>query len=106
MLAHAIIPRACPVLSASELASIGADPSSALRHRAARGKPKLWASLLRSAYVLHCFPPGGDPAPGERRAVFMGHPKHTQAEVAFAKRQGLWRLDQRRCKAHAGDTTL
>ena len=58
-----------------------------------RGKPLFWQMLLSTSYVLHCFPPGGDPAPGEKRFIFMGHPRHTHAEIAFARRQGLWRVD-------------
>ena len=94
MLAHGVVPRACPVLSAAELSTLRGG-------RRLRGKARWWQSLLRSAHVLHCFPPGGDPAPGEKRFVFMGHPKHTQAELAFAQRQGLWRLDgtRRACRA-------
>jgi hypothetical protein len=88
MLAHAIIPRACPVLSATELTSVErARPGERLH-----GKAHWWRVLLQNAVVLHCFPPGDTPQPTEKRFIFMGHPKHTQAEVAFAKRQNLWRL--------------
>ena len=107
MLAHPIVPRACPVLSPSELADL--ERASSSPSRRPRGKARFWASLLQSAYVLHCFPPGGEPAKGEKRLVFMGHPKHTQAEVAFAKRQGLWRLhegwrERQRAAAAAGSS--
>jgi len=88
LLAHATVPRACPVLSEEELQRL----RRAQQHETLAGKPRLWRSLLRTAVVLHCFPPGGDPTPGEKRVIFMGHPKHTQAEVRFAKRQGLWHL--------------
>jgi hypothetical protein len=88
MLAHAIIPRACPVLSTTELTSVErARPGERLH-----GKAHWWRVLLQNAVVLHCFPPGDTPQPTEKRFIFMGHPKHTQAEVAFAKRQNLWRL--------------
>lgn len=91
MLPHRVVPRACPVLSNAENRAV----SGAARERAPklRGKAKFWWGLLQSAFVLHCFPPGGDPEPGEKRFVFMGHPKHTQAEVAFARRQNLWRVE-------------
>ena len=90
MLPHRVVPRACPVLSPSELRGV-------LRGEAKlKGKARYWRGLLESAVALHCFPPGGDPLPGEKRFVFMGHPKHTQAEVNFARRQGLWRVDDER----------
>ena len=98
MLAHSRVPRACPVLSPSEMRALAARAEGRSLSRGKRpvlsGKAALWRRLLESAYVLHCFPPGGDPLPGEKRFVFMGHPKHTHAEIAFARRQGLWRVDE------------
>ena len=89
LLAHGVIPRACPVLSPTELAKLDAARSAGVK---VHGKAHLWQSLLASASVIHCFPPGGDPTPGEKRFIFMGHPKHTNAEVNFARQQRLWRL--------------
>ena len=54
MLAHALVPRACPVLSAVERASMSAAAQSSAA-RPVRGKAKLWRSLLHSAFVVHCF---------------------------------------------------
>lgn len=69
MLAHSRVPRACPVLSSGELRALERGNTRGLSPKA-----RLWQSLLQSAYVLHCFPP--DPQlRGERRSVFMGHPK-------------------------------
>ena len=81
MLPHALVPRACPVVKASDAAT-----------RAGRNKLALWKSVLTTATVLHCFPPGGDPAPGEKRNIMMGHPRHTAAEERFARSQSLWLL--------------
>ena len=100
MLAHRVVPRACPVLSSAELETLSQwrrqQQSGGTRTRRKRvrlrGKAKFWAGLLESASVVHCFPPGGDPEPGEKRFVFMGHPRHTQAELNFARKQGLWRV--------------
>ena len=66
MLAHSIVPRACPVLSPAEMRAVDA---AMLPRRRRRGEPRrpmsgkamLWHRLLRSAYVLHCFPPGCGP---------------------------------------------
>ena len=69
MLPHALVPRACLIVKASDAAT-----------RAGRNKLALWKSVLTTATVLHCFPPGGDPAPGEKRNIMMGHPRHTAAE--------------------------
>ena len=91
MLAHALVPRACPVLSAAELKSAQGKGARG-KPAKLRGKAYWWQELLRSAVVVHCFPPGSDPPPGERRFIFMGHPKHTDAEMRFARRQNLWRV--------------
>ena len=98
MLPHRVVPRACPVLSSSELQKVRseASPLNAGGPSRLKGKARYWRGLLESAVALHCFPPGGDPLPGEKRFVFMGHPKHTQAEVNFARRQGLWMVDDER----------
>lgn len=85
MLAHAHAARACPVLNVAERARLASGGRLG-------GKPALWRLLLQRAFVLHCFPPGGEAKPGEKRTVFMGHPKHTAAELAFQRQQGLWRL--------------
>ena len=92
MLAHCIVPRACPVLSPAELRSLAPAGTYERQPRRPNGKAKLWRRLLDTAYVLHCFPPGGDPLPGEKRFIFMGHERHTHAELMFARRQGLWRV--------------
>ena len=93
MLPHVAVPRACPVASAPERAAIAAS-AHAGRGRGSKlgGKARLWKHLLDSSTVLHCFPPGGDPTAGEKRSIFMGHPKHTAAELAFQQTQGLWML--------------
>ena len=74
MLAHVIVPRACPVLSPAELRSLAdASPrrtesgrqlraktrTHKQRHAPARlrGKALFWRKLLDTSYVLHCFPP-------------------------------------------------
>ena len=93
MLAHSVVPRACPVLSSAEMQSLAAVRAQRAR-RPLGGKARLWQRLRASAHVLHCFPPGGDPEPGEARRIFMGHPKHTRAEILFAQRQGLWRVGE------------
>ena len=106
MLAHGVVPRACPMLSEAELQSV--QTARGRRHGggnpALRGKARYWNMLLDSASVLHCFPPEPKHAKEERRVIFMGHPVHTSSEVAFAKRQGLWRVAREgtamgRCRA-------
>ena len=92
MLAHCIVPRACPVLSPAELRSLAPAGTYERRPRRPNGKAKFWKRLLDTAYVLHCFPPEKGPQPGEKRFIFMGHERHTNAELAFARRQGLWRV--------------
>jgi hypothetical protein len=92
MLAHSVVPRACPTLSDAEMLAITSSrPGAGLR-----GKAGLWRGLLETSYVLHCFPPEKRHTEGERvrerRTIFMGHPEHTSAELAFAKSQGLWRV--------------
>ena len=89
MLSHSRVPRACPMLSPAELSSL-AQPHGARGGRVA-GKARWWRSLLTTAVALHCFPPDTQ-APGEKRAIFMGHPKHTNAEQIFAMHQRLWLL--------------
>ena len=74
---------------------VGGRTSGGGRRPRVSGKARLWRRLLEGASVLHCFPPGGDPEPGEKRFIFMGNPKHTAAELAFARRQGLWRVRER-----------
>ena len=81
----------CMCMARGEASPLNAGGPSRLK-----GKARYWRGLLESAVALHCFPPGGDPLPGEKRFVFMGHPKHTQAEVNFARRQGLWMVDDER----------
>lgn len=100
MLPHRVVPRACPVLSPEEIRDVLVTrearkkrQSSEAKPRLLSGKARLWSGLLDSASVVHCFPPGGDPLPGEKRFIFMGHPRHTHAELAFARRQGLWHVD-------------
>lgn len=88
MLPHGVVPRACPVLNAAERAAIA--PSAARGAKPLRGKALLWKHLLDTSSVLHCFPPGGSSAPGQ--TIFMGHPRHTAAELGFQQTQGLWML--------------
>ena len=104
MLAHGVVPRACPMLSEAELQSV----QTAQGRRRGGGNPKLrgkamyWNMLLESASVLHCFPPEPKRPKEEKRVIFMGHPAHTSSEVAFARRQGLWRVASEvtgRCRA-------
>ena len=57
-----------------------------------RGKARYWNMLLESASVLHCFPPEPRQPKEEKRVIFMGHPAHTSSEIAFERRQGLWRV--------------
>ncbi|KAL1504988.1 hypothetical protein AB1Y20_008753 [Prymnesium parvum] len=87
MLAHPTVARACPVISPASVAMLARG-----ERLTAPGKARLWQALLDHSVVLHCFPPGGEARAGERRTVFMGHPKHTAAELAFQRRQGLWLL--------------
>ena len=48
MLPHAQVPRACPVVQAKD-------------HPAARtAKARLFAEMVATSYVLHCFPPGSN----------------------------------------------
>ena len=76
MLPHALVPRACPVVKASDEAT-----------RAGRNKLALWKSVLTTATVLHCFPPESMP---EDKRVVMGSKEHIHGEVVFDQRQGLW----------------
>jgi len=80
MLPHAHVPRACPVVQAKD-------------HAAARSaKTRLFAEMVATSYVLHCFPPGGQPPTSDHSHIFMGHPRRTAAEERFLRRVGLWRL--------------
>ena len=55
--------------------------------------------MLDTSVVLHCFPPGGDPPAGERQTVFMGHPRHTLAEVRFQQAQQSYMQDKANLQA-------
>ena len=112
MLPHNVVPRACPMLSADEMKVLHQSRRNAVAYsdgrrqiQQLRGKPRYWQHLLQTAHVLHCFPPEKKTA--ERRHIFMGHPEHTSAELAFARRQGLWMLDERsgdtRCRIRSPD---
>ena len=80
MLAHSLVPRACPVLSAAERQSMQAtqydqEHAQQGRRKQPRGKARYWEMLLRSSYVLHCFPPEKKQASKEKRIVFMVWPR-------------------------------
>jgi hypothetical protein len=67
MLPHAHVPRACPVLQAKDNVAARA------------AKTRLFAEMVATSYVLHCFPPGSDWAdPFEPRSHVLNGTLSTQ----------------------------
>jgi len=91
VLPHVHVARVCPILKHGTLKP-PADAKKEVK------KWALWQHLLRTAYVLHCFPPDAMPCPdnvkhGEKgcdKSIIMGHASHIHGEVVFDQRQGLW----------------
>jgi len=89
VLPHVLVARSCPILK------FGASQPPA-DDKVEQKKWQLWQHLLRTAYVLHCFPPDSMPcAKGSKHgekgcdmSVIMGDPKHLHGEVVFDQQQG------------------
>eukprot|EP00316_Scyphosphaera_apsteinii_P000510 CAMPEP_0119340276 /NCGR_PEP_ID=MMETSP1333-20130426/99999_1 /TAXON_ID=418940 /ORGANISM="Scyphosphaera apsteinii, Strain RCC1455" /LENGTH=914 /DNA_ID=CAMNT_0007351993 /DNA_START=40 /DNA_END=2784 /DNA_ORIENTATION=+ len=90
VLPHVYVARSCPILKYGTTKP-PADDKSEMK------KWTIWQFLLRTSYVLHCFPPDAMPCPklkhGEKgcdKSIIMGSAVHIHGEVVFDKRQGLW----------------